>query len=172
MPSTQPAPAITMIAFDIPKSTSQSVRSDSSAGASFSTTMKESAGRAAVKARDHAARSASRRSALRVGHGAELASAASRRRPATLEIIGDRSAHRLNGQVLLRFDVAADADRHRSRRPPCAPVLLRCSVAVDADRCWSRHAVDVNRYRPRNQRGTVGCVEVHSPSPERKRPRC
>ena len=83
MPSTQPAPAITMIAFDIPKSTSQSVRSDSSAADSFSTTMKESAGRAAVKARNHAARSASRRSALRVGHGAELASAACRRWPAT-----------------------------------------------------------------------------------------
>ena len=59
-------------------------------GASFSTTVKESAGRAAVKARNHAARSASRRSALRAGHGPALALVAFvGRLPPALELVGD-----------------------------------------------------------------------------------
>ena len=33
--------------------------------------------------------------------------------PTALEIVGDRSAHRLNGLLLLRCDVAVDVDRHR-----------------------------------------------------------
>ena len=48
--------------------------------------------------------------------------------PPALEIAGDGRADRLNGPVLLRCDVALDADRPRSRRPPsgrcCCDVTL------------------------------------------------
>jgi hypothetical protein len=36
--------------------------------------------------------------------------------PPALESVGDGCAHCLNGSMLLRYDVAVDVDRHRSRR--------------------------------------------------------